>query len=135
MEEFLEFLNHYKFIIGLFAVIGIEVAPIKIHPLAWFGKLLNSSLQKDIDHLKKEINDLRYQQDMSDLGAVRNRILSLYRIKREGMELTDDDLSSIRHDYDRYMYLKEKYHYITNDGKKTKINGEIDQAIKNLLGE
>lgn len=135
MNEILEFLNNYKFFIGLLAIIGVEVAPIKIQPLTWFGNLLNSSLRKDIDTLKKEINELKYQQDMSDLGTVRNRILSMNRIKREGMHLTKDDLSSIRHDYDRYMYLKEKYKYITNDGKKTKINGEIDLAIKNLLGE
>ena len=135
MNEILEFLNNYKFFIGLLAIIGVEVAPIKIQPLTWFGNLLNSSLRKDIDTLKKEINELKYQQDMSDLGTVRNRILSMNRIKRGGMHLTKDDLSSIRHDYDRYMYLKEKYKYITNDGKKTKINGEIDLAIKNLLGE
>ena len=135
MNEILEFLNNYKFFIGLLAIIGVEVAPIKIQPLTWFGNLLNSSLRKDIDTLKKEINELKYQQDMSDLGTVRNRILSMNRIKRGGMHLTKDDLSSIRHDYDRYMYLKEKYKYITNDGKKTKINGEIDLAIKNLLDE
>ena len=135
MNEILEFLNNYKFFIGLLAIIGVEVAPIKIQPLTWFGNLLNSSLRKDIDTLKKEINELKYQQDMSDLGTVRNRILSMNRIKRGGMHLTKDDLSSVRHDYDRYMYLKEKYKYITNDGKKTKINGEIDLAIKNLLDE
>ena len=135
MNEILEFLNNYKFFIGLLAIIGVEVAPIKIQPLTWFGNLLNSSLRKDKNTIKKEINELKYQQDMRDLGTVRNRILSMNRIKREGMHLTKDDLSSIRHDYDRYMYLKEKYKYITNDGKKTKINGEIDLAIKNLLGE
>ena len=32
-----------------------------------------------------------------------------------------------------YMYLKEKYQYMIVNGKKVKINGEIDLAIKNLL--
>lgn len=135
MEEILAFVNQYKIIIGILAIIGIEVSPIKINPLGWLGNKLNSSLHKEIQSLKQEIAEIKYQQDMSDLGTVRNRILSLYRIKREGMELTNDDLSSIRHDYDRYIYLKDKYKYIINDGKKTKINGDIDIAIKCLLGE
>ena len=135
MEMILDILDKYKLIIGFLAIVGIEISPIKVNPISWFGNLLHADLNKKIQGIEKEIGDIKIQQDMSDLGDVRNRILSMYRIKREGMHLTRDDISSVRHDYDRYMYLKEKYKYITNDGKRTKINGEIDEAIKNLLGD
>ena len=129
----MEFIKEYELLLSILTIIGIELYPIKINPLEWLGDMLNKSLKQNLDHLKKEIDEIKYQQDMSDLGVVRNRILSLYRIQREGMTLTPDDLSSVEHDLDRYMYLKEKYQYMIVNGKKVKINGEIDLAIKNLL--
>ena len=129
----MEFIKEYELLLSILTIIGIELSPIKINPLEWLGDMLNKSLKQNLDQLKNEIDEIKYQQDMSDLGVVRNRILSLYRIQREGMTLTPDDLSSVEHDLDRYMYLKEKYQYMIVNGKKVKINGEIDLAIKNLL--
>ena len=123
-------------IVALLASFGVvvEVLPIKINPLSWLGNLINKDINKKIDVLQKEVNDMKYKNDMKDLADIRNRLID-YGIRMKNSEqFSCDAIRSIQHDLDMYDYYKETYQYMEINGRKVKINGEVE-ATRELINE
>lgn len=129
-------LGHISNIVSLLALFGItfEVAPIKVSPLGWLGEHINKSVNDRIDKIQKQVDDIEYKNAMKDLADIRNRLISYGILMRKGEELEPEALRSIQHDFDMYDYYKEKYVYMELNGRKVKINGEVE-TTRRLLNE
>ncbi len=119
-----------KLIAQLLAALGItiEILPVKFSPLKWIGNRLNKNLKEQMNNIENRLDTIEYKTDMKDLADVRNRIISYGLIIRNGQELDKDTLNNIQHDLDIYDYYKETYKYMEINGRKVKINGEIETA-------
>lgn len=123
-------------IVALLAALGVvvEVTPVKINPISWLGTLVNKDINKKIDVLQKEFDDMKYKNDMKDLADLRNRLISYGLLMQKGEELSCDVIRSVQHDLDMYDYYKETYKYMEINGRKVKINGEVE-ATRYLINE
>lgn len=124
MEHFEEIM---KFIITLASLCGILV---KV-----FDKLFDNKIQSIKDELESTKNMVVQsieETEKSDLGVVRSRLQHINKRIKMGDEIDIHEIASCHHDLDRYDYLKEKYKYITYGAKKVKINGEVEEARRNI---
>ena len=118
-----------------------EITPIKINPISWLGNLVNKEMNekvKDIndkiDKIQKRVDDIEYKNAMKDLADIRSRIIKTGMSIQKGEELDCDYIKSIQHDLDMYDYYKDTYVYMEIDGRKVKINGEVETA-RELINE
>lgn len=122
------------FAFGCISAIAIEKnSNIKFKPLTWLGNQVNSDMKKEIettnkkiDDIQDQINDIKYKNAMKDLADVRNRLISYGLLMQKGEKLDCDVLKNIQHDLDVYDYYKETYKYMDLNGRKVKINGEVE---------
>lgn len=124
MEHFEEIM---KFIITLASFAGVLVA--------LFNKLFDSKIQPIKDELaltKNMVVQSIEETEKSDLGVVRSRLQHINKRIKMGDDIDIHEIASSHHDLDRYDYLKEKYQYITYGAKKVKINGEVEEARRNI---
>lgn len=121
-------LKHISDIVALLATLGvvIEVSPIKISPLSWLGRLINKDTNERIDKIQKQVDEIEYKSAMKDLADIRNRLISYGLLMQKGEILSLDVLKSIQHDLDVYDFYKDKYQYMELNGRKVKINGEVE---------
>ena len=77
---------------------------------------------------------MQYKSDMKDLADVRNRIISYGLLIKKGEKLSCDIVKSVQHDLDMYDYYKEKYQYMDLNGRKVKINGEVE-STRDLIND
>lgn len=122
-------------ILGILAIFGvtIEVLPIKINPLGWLGDKINKSLntkiakiEDNVNNLENKFKDFQYNEDMKELRTIKNRIHAYGMLIRKGEELSMDTLKSAIDDLDVYDGYKDTYKYMIINGKKVKINGEVE---------
>ena len=125
MRNILEFCQSIVSILAVFGV-AFEVVPIKISPLGWLGKHINKEVNDKIDKIQKQVNGIEYKNAMKDLADVRNRLLSYGILMQKGEDLDINVLKSIQHDLDIYDYYKDTYKYMEINGRKVKINGEVE---------
>lgn len=125
-------IQHVGNILEILAAIGIvvEVTPIKISPLKWIGNRLNKDTLDRIDRIQKQVNNIEYKNAMKDLADIRNRINGYGMMIVKGEKLDYDILLSAQHDLDMYDYYKETYKYMDINGRKVKINGEVEMSRK-----
>ena len=123
-----ELIKAIRVIVDFLAVFGItfEVLPIKFSPLRWLGNRLNKSTNERIDHIQKQADRMEYENDMRDLRNVKSRIHQYGQSIRKGEELTEEMIKSAFDDLDVYDFYKDKYKYMNINGKKVKINGEVE---------
>ena len=124
MEHFEEVM---KFIITLASFAGVLVA--------LFNKLFDNKIQPIKDELESTKNMVVQsieETEKSDLGVVRSRLQHINKRIKMGDDIDIHEIASCHHDLDRYDYLKEKYQYITYGAKKVKINGEVEEARRNI---
>lgn len=121
-------LEGIRIIVDFLALFGIifEVTPIKISPIAWLGNHLNKDLNDKVDNIQKQVDGIEYKNAMKDLADVRNRLISYGLLIQKGEKLDIDVLKSIQHDLDVYDYYKETYQYMELNGRKVRINGEVE---------
>lgn len=131
-----DILEHINDIVALLAVFGItfEVAPIKISPLGWLGEHINKSVNDRIDKIQKQVDDIEYKNAMKDLADVRNRLISYGLLMQKGEKFDCNVIQSIQHDLDVYDYYKDTYKYMDLNGRKVKINGEVE-STRMLINE
>lgn len=130
------------FAFGCISAIAIEKnSYIKFKPLTWLGNQVNSDMKKEIettnkkiDDIQDQINDIKYKNAMKDLADVRNRLISYGLLMQKGEKLDCDVLKNIQHDLDVYDYYKETYKYMDLNGRKVKINGEVE-TTRELVNE
>ena len=123
-----ELIKAIRIIVDFLAVFGItfEVLPIKFSPLRWLGNRLNKSTNERIDKIQKQVDRMEYENDMRDLRNVKSRIHQYGQSIRKGEELTEEMIKSAFDDLDVYDFYKDKYKYMDINGKKVKINGEVE---------
>lgn len=126
--HFDELIKYIRIIVDFLAVFGItfEVLPIKFSPLRWLGNRLNKSTNERIDKIKSQVDRMEYENDMRDLRNVKSRIHQYGQSIRKGEELTEEIIKSAFDDLDVYDFYKYKYKYMNINGKKVKINGEVE---------
>ena len=126
--KFDELIKAIRIIVDFLAVFGItfEVLPIKFSPLRWLGNRLNKSTNERIDKIQKQVDRMEYENDMRDLRNVKSRIHQYGQSIRKGEELTEEMIKSAFDDLDVYDFYKDKYKYMDINGKKVKINGEVE---------
>lgn len=70
----------------------IEISPLKINPLGailgWIGKRMNSSMEKDLDGLRKQVQDMW-------VNGHRTAILSFAREARSGVQHSESEWTNI----------------------------------------
>ena len=126
--KFDELIKAIRIIVDFLAVFGItfEVLPIKFSPLRWLGNRLNKSTNERIDKIQKQVDRMEYENDMRDLRNVKSRIHQYGQSIRKGEELTEEMIKSAFDDLDVYDFYKDKYKYMDINGKRVKINGEVE---------
>lgn len=126
-------LEHLSDIFSFLCFLSIFIeksSNIKIKPLTWLGNLINSDINNKIDSLQKRINDIEYQNAMKDLGDIRNRIIKAGMELQKGEQFDCDYIRSLQHDFDMYDYYKDTYKNMIVNGRKVKINGEVESTRK-----
>lgn len=123
-----ELIKAIRIIVDFLAVFGItfEVLPIKFSPLRWLGNRLNKSTNERIDKIQEQVDRMEYENDMRDLRNVKSRIHQYGQSIRKGEELTEEMIKSAFDDLDVYDFYKDKYKYMNINGKRVKINGEVE---------
>ncbi|WP_346697871.1 hypothetical protein [Thomasclavelia spiroformis] len=112
-----------KTVVEWLAVLGvvIEVTPIKVSPLAWIGRRLNSDLKEDVKNLEKRISDMEQKQIQKDIEAKRKLILDFANSLRQDKKHTVEEYENVIRTIDDYILLCEKYKikngYITIQAK------------------
>lgn len=126
--KFDELLKAIRIIIDFLALFGItfEVLPVKFSPLRWIGNRLNKSTNERIDKIQEQVDRMEYENNMRDLRNVKSRIHQYGQSIRKDEELTEEMIKSAFDDLDVYDFYKDKYKYMNINGKKVKINGEVE---------
>lgn len=126
--KFDELIRTIRVFVDFLAVFGItfEILPIKFSPLRWLGNRLNKSTNERIDKIQEQVDRMEYENDMRDLRNVKSRIHQYGQSIRKGEELTEEIIKSAFDDLDVYDFYKDKYKYMNINGKKVKINGEVE---------
>lgn len=95
-------------VLAVFGVV-IEVTPIKVSPLKWIGRRLNSELREDVKILKKEVDDLKKEQIQKNIEQKRKIILDFANSLRQDKKHTVEEYENIIRVIDDYMIMCEKY--------------------------
>lgn len=96
------------FILSLF----IQISPIKWNPISsfvkWFGKIINSDLQKQIKTLSKQMEEMRNDLDSNEKDRIRWEILDFANSCRNGRNHAHDEFKHIAELHDKYTSLLAK---------------------------
>lgn len=100
-----------KTVVEWLAVLGVvvEVTPIKVSPLKWIGRRLNSELREDVQNIEKRISDLEQKQIQKDIEAKRKLILDFANSLRQDKKHTVEEYENVIRTIDDYILLCEKY--------------------------
>lgn len=107
-------LEKYTWVLGVLALIGVELSPIKINPIKYIGKILSSwlgikEIKDDMDHLKKEV-------DANELDRIKYEILQFSGSLRNGLKRTEVD----------YQHIEAMFTKYKNKGGNTYIMHEME---------
>lgn len=93
-------LDDYVWVLGVLALIGIEISPIKINPIKYLGNILGSWLGiKDID---EKVNNLKDEVDANELDRIKYEILQFSGSLRNGLKRTEVDYRHIEAIFTKY---------------------------------
>lgn len=108
-----EFIKQFGVLLGVLAMIGIEISPIKINPFTWLGKFFRKLL--GIDELDKKITKIDEKVDINERDRIRYEILQFSGSLRNGLTRTDNDYTHIEELYDKYHNQLNANSYITSE--------------------
>lgn len=116
MLEIDELLKNYSWLLGVLALIGIELSPIKFNPIKSIGKLISVWLGiKDID---TKVNHLKEEVDANELDRIKYEILQFSGSLRNGLKRTEVDYRHIEAIFTKYKnkggntYIMHEMEYI-----------------------
>lgn len=116
MEEFEIFLEKYTWVLGVLALIGVELSPIKINPIKYVGKLLSSWL--GIKQIDEKVNHLKEEVDANELDRIKYEILQFSGSLRNGLKRSETDYMHIEAIFTKYKskggntYIMHEMEYI-----------------------
>ena len=94
--------------LGVLGVV-IEVTPIKVSPLKWIGRRLNSELKDEVITLNKRIDELEKKEVKKDIESKRSEILKFANSLRQDKKHTVEEYENIIRTIDEYILLCDKY--------------------------
>lgn len=106
-------IEQYGVLLGVLAMIGIEISPIKINPFTWLGKICGKLL--GIETLSKQIKKVDEKVDINERDRIRYEILQFSGSLRNGLTRTDNDYTHIEELYDKYHNQLKANSYITSE--------------------
>jgi hypothetical protein len=111
-----ELLDKYVWLLGILALIGVELSPIKINPIKYVGKVLSSWLGiKEIDN---KVNKLKNEVDANELDRIKYEILQFSGSLRNGLKRSEIDYMHIEMIFKKYeskggnSYIAHEMEYI-----------------------
>lgn len=107
-------IDSYAWVIAVLAILGIEIAPVKVYPIKWLGECLSkwlgiTDIKNDMDHLKKEV-------DANELDRIKYEILQFSGSLRNGLKRSEVD----------YLHIETIFTKYKNKGGNTYIMHEME---------
>lgn len=115
-------------VIGIVFLSLIQVTPLKLDPWShffkWVGKLINGDVMKEIDGLKKDVDEMKKHEAELEANNERNRILRFDDELRRKIDHSEEFFDQILADVSSYKkYCKEHENYP---------NSKAESAMKNI---
>ena len=116
MEMLELLLDKYSWVLGILAIIGIEISPIKFNPIKAAGKMLGTWL--GIKVLDDKINKLKEEVDTNELDRIKYEILQFSGSLRNGLKRSETDYLHIETIFTKYKtkggntYIMHEMEYI-----------------------
>lgn len=113
MEElFTLIVEKYTWVLGILALIGIDIMPIKFSPIKMVGKLIATWL--GITRLNEDIAALKKEVDANEIDRIKYEILQFSGSLRNGLKRTEVDYAHIEAIFTKYK-LKGGNTYIMHE--------------------
>lgn len=118
-------IEKYTWVIGVLALIGVEIAPIKFSPIKMLGSVLSKWL--GISQLDSKINDLKKEVDANEIDRIKYEILQFSSSLRNGLNRTETDYQHIETIFTKYKnkggnsYIMHEMEYIRECHDKRRI--------------
>ena len=93
-------LDDYVWVLGVLALVGIEISPIKINPIKYLGNILGSWL--GIKAIDDKVNSLKEEVDANELDRIKYEILQFSGSLRNGLKRTEVDYRHIEAIFTKY---------------------------------
>ena len=93
-------LDDYVWVLGVLALVGIEISPIKINPIKYLGNILGSWL--GIKAIDDKVNSLKDEVDANELDRIKYEILHFSGSLRNGLKRTEVDYRHIEAIFTKY---------------------------------
>lgn len=100
MDTLNSLLEEYTWVLGVLALVGVELSPIKINPIKYAGKLISSWL--GIKEIKEDVNQLKSEVDANELDRIKYEILQFSGSLRNGLKRTEVDYRHIEAIFTKY---------------------------------
>ncbi len=116
MEEINILIEKYTWLLGVLALIGIELAPIKVSPIKYVGKLIGIWL--GIKEIDDKVNTLKKEVDANELDRIKYEILQFSGSLRNGLKRSETDYMHIEAIFTKYRskggntYIMHEMEYI-----------------------
>ena len=93
-------LDDYVWVLGVLALVGIEISPIKINPIKYLGNILGGWL--GIKAIDDKVNSLKDEVDANELDRIKYEILQFSGSLRNGLKRTEVDYRHIEAIFTKY---------------------------------
>lgn len=116
MEEINILIEKYTWLLGVLALIGIELSPIKLNPIKYVGKLISAWL--GIKAIDDKVNTLKAEVDANELDRIKYEILQFSGSLRNGLKRSETDYMHIEAIFTKYRskggntYIMHEMEYI-----------------------
>lgn len=95
-----ELIDNYVWLLGILALIGIELSPIKISPIKYLGTVIGGWL--GIKEIKEKVNKLEKEVDANELDRIKYEILQFSGSLRNGLKRSETDYIHIEAIFTKY---------------------------------
>lgn len=95
-----ELIDNYVWLLGILALIGIELSPIKISPIKYLGVVIGGWL--GIKEIKEKVNKLEKEVDANELDRIKYEILQFSGSLRNGLKRSETDYVHIEAIFTKY---------------------------------
>lgn len=116
MNTIKHIIDSYTWMIGVLALLGIELAPIKVYPIKYIGECLGKWL--GIKQIDDKVNSLKKEVDNNELDRIRYEILQFSGSLRNGLKRSTTDYQHIEDIFKKYTskggnsYIMHEMEYI-----------------------
>lgn len=116
MEEINILIEKYTWLLGILALIGVELSPIKLNPIKYVGKIISAWL--GIKAIDDKVNTLKAEVDANELDRIKYEILQFSGSLRNGLKRSETDYMHIEAIFTKYRskggntYIMHEMEYI-----------------------